>query len=100
MDSKIKTRDGSEDLLQVLPFNTNYTDNELLKIFKQSINSVNEEENILFSDLVSQANDFSIQDGMDGADVSLPEKYQNLKLVVDKKTKKIRVPNLFMVGLH
>ena len=89
--------DGDNDVLQAIPFNTNLTNDGLLQVFQESINSVSQEENILFSNLVQEANDFRIRTPDDVDRDNLPDKYQNLKLIIDKNGK-MRVPNLFQVN--
>ena len=60
--SAIVTSDESElrveDLLQYIPFKTNLTNNEVLELFQKSVNSVHEEENLVFSEIVESANNF------------------------------------------
>ena len=60
--SAIVTSDESElrveDLLQYIPFQTNLTNNEVLELFQKSVNSVHEEENIVYSEIVESANNF------------------------------------------
>ena len=89
--------DGDNDVLQAIPFSTNLTNDGLLQVFQESVNSVSQEENILFSNLVQEANDFRIRTPDDVDRDNLPDKYQNLKLIIDKNGK-MRVPNLFQVN--
>ena len=98
-ESKVTSSDSSDgdNVLQGVPFSTNVTDNGILEVFQKSVNSVSQEENLLFSDLVQEANDFSIRSRDDVKNENLPEKYQNLKLIIDKNGK-MRVPNLFQIN--
>ena len=98
-ESKVTSSDSSDgdNVLQGIPFSTNVSDSDLLEVFKKSVNSVSQEENLLFSDLVQEANEFSIRSRDDVNNENLPEKYQNLKLIIDKNGK-MKVPNLFQIN--
>ena len=95
-DSDIQTRDASGDILQTIPFDTNNV-TQLLQIFQQSITNDDENENLIFNDIVDEAKNFSIGSQEILNEMLQSEKYENLKLVIDKHGT-IRVPNLFQVN--
>ena len=85
----------------VMPFNVPNMTNILLDLFEQSVNSREEKDNLLFSDLVDKAKTYSISSNLDidedfDKNDVVPEEYRNIKLTVDKNGN-IRVPNLFEV---
>ena len=88
-----------DDILGAIPFTLpgNQSNQNILQLFQASVNSVNEEENIIFTDLVQEAQSYRIKYKDEISEDFLPEEYDNLKLVIDKNGK-IRVPNLFEVN--
>ena len=85
----------------VMPFDLPNMPNILLDLFEKSVNSREEEDNLIFSDLVNKAKKYSISSDIDidkefDKTELVPDHYRNIKLTVDKNGN-IKVPNLFEV---
>ena len=89
----------ADDILGAIPFQIagNHSKKNILELFRESVNSVNEEDNLIFTDLVEEAKSYRIKYKDEISPDFLPEEYNNLKLVIDKEGK-IKVPNLFEVN--
>ena len=83
----------------VMPFDLpNNISNILLDLFEKSVNSREEKDNLIFSELVEKAKKYAISSKIDHIDKDkfIPKQYRNIKVTVDKNGQ-IKVPNLFKV---